>query len=217
VLPGLRYNYDKKVAHYDRKKYIDNDIAYTAEQLAAVNGIYSDQAFDVNADAANFSGQLSLQYKFTPDYNAYATYSKSYKPIGINVGGLPVIDGAIATELAEVKPESVNHVEFGAKTSPSRNAFLNVTFYQTNIQDYQTQVQTPDPGVIRGYWVNAVEGGVQGFALDVCFRSWSVVRLDGSLGYTDGKYVMFTTGPVRFEEVGGVLAFRDISRGQLHG
>lgn len=217
VLPGLRYNYDKKVAHYDRKKYIDNDIAYTAEQLAAVNGIYSDQAFDVNADAANFSGQLSLQYKFTPDYNAYATYSKSYKPIGINVGGLPVIDGAIATELAEVKPESVNHVEFGAKTSPSRNAFLNVTFYQTNIQDYQTQVQTPDPGVNRGYLANAEEVRVQGFELDGSIRPWSFLRLNGALAYTDGKYVKFTNAPVPLEEVGGAQAFKDISGGQLPG
>src|SRR5690606_21586022 len=42
LLPGLRYNYDKKVADYDRKKYIDNTIEYTPEQFAAVNSIYSD-------------------------------------------------------------------------------------------------------------------------------------------------------------------------------
>src|SRR5690606_1343671 len=122
--------------------------------------------------AANFSGQLSLQYKFTPDYNAYATYSKSYKPIGINVGGLPVIDGVIATELAEVKPESVNHLEFGLKTNPSRQAFVNIPFYQTRIHDYQTQVQTPDPGVNRVYLANAEEVRVQGFELYGSIRPW---------------------------------------------
>ncbi|RZF58301.1 TonB-dependent receptor [Sphingobacterium corticibacterium] len=217
LLPGLRYNYDKKVADYDRKKYIDNTIDYTPEQLAAVNSIYSDQTFDVNADAGNLSGQLSLQYRFNPLYNAYATYSKSYKPIGINVGGLPVIDGEVATDLAEVKPESVNHVEFGVKTSPNRNAFLNLTVYQTNIKDYQTQVQTPDPGVNRGYLANAEKVRVQGIELDGSVRPWEFLRLNGSLAYTDGKYVSFTNAPVPLEEVGGPEAFKDVSGGELPG
>jgi len=217
VLPGLRYNYDKKVADYDRKKYIDNNIAYTPDQQTAVNSIYSDQEFDVNADAANFSGQLSLQYKFTPDYNAYATYSKSYKPVGINVGGLPVIDGQVATDLAEVRPEAVNHVEFGVKTNPSRNSFFNLTVYQTNIKDYQTQVQTPDPGVNRGYLANAEKVRVQGLELDGSVRPWSFLRLNGALAYTDGKYISFTNAPVPLEEVGGAEAFKDISGGELPG
>ncbi len=217
VLPGIRYNYDKKVANYDRKKYIDNDIAYTPDQLAAVNSIYSDQEFDVNADAGNLSGQLSLQYKFTPDYNAYVTYSNSYKPIGINVGGLPVVDGQVATDLAEVKPESVNHVEFGVKTSPSRNSFLNLTVYQTNIKDYQTQVQTPDPGVNRGYLANAEEVRVQGVELDGSVRPWNFLRLNGAFAYTDGKYRKFTNAPVPLEETGSAQAFKDISGGELPG
>jgi iron complex outermembrane receptor protein len=217
VLPGLRYNYDRKVANYDRKKYIDNDISYTAEQLAAVNSIYSDQQFDVDADAGNLSGQLSLQYKFTPNYNAYATYSNSYKPIGINIGGLPVIDGQVATDLAEVKPESVNHLEFGVKTKPSRNSFLNITIYQSNIKDYQVQVQTPDPGVNRGYLANAEKIRVQGVELDGSIKPWNFLRLNGALVYTDGKYVSFTNAPVPLEEVGGAEAFKDVSGGELPG
>lgn len=217
VLPGIRYNYDKKVANYNREKYIDNNIDYTPEQFAAVNSIYSNQQFDVDADAGNLSGQLSLQYKFTPDYNAYATYSRSYKPIGINVGGLPVIDGVVATDLAEVKPESVNHVELGVKTSPTRYSFLNVTVFQTNIDDYQTLVQTPDPGVNRGYLANAEKVRVQGVEVDGSARLWNALQLNGALAYTDGKYVSFTNAPVPLEEVGGAQAFKDISGGALPG
>src|SRR5690606_38903720 len=127
--------------------------------------------FDVDADAGNLSGQLSLQYRFTPNYNAFATYSKSYKPIGINVGGLPVIDGEVATALADVKPESVNHYELGVKTNPIQNAFFNVTLFQTHIKDYQTQVQTPDPGVNRGYLANAEKVSVRGLELDGSLRA----------------------------------------------
>lgn len=217
VLPGIRYNYDKKVATYDRKKYINNNISYTLEQFDAINSIYSDQQFDVNADAGNLSGQLSLQYRFTPNYNVYGTYSKSYKPIGINVGGLPVIDGKVATDLAAVKPETVNHVEVGVKTSPARNFFLNATLYSTVIDDYQTQVQTPDPGVNRGYLANAEKVSVKGFELDGSIKPWSFFKLNAALAYTDGKYDKFTNAPVPLEEVGGAEAFKDISGGELPG
>ncbi|SFS61524.1 TonB-dependent receptor [Sphingobacterium wenxiniae] len=217
ILPGLRYNYDKKVANYDRKKYIDNNMAYSDVQLSAINSIYSDQAFQVNADAGNLSGQLSLQYKFNRAYNVYATYSKTYKPIGINVGGLPVVDGQIATELAEVRPESVNHIEFGVKTTPISGLLLNLTVYQTNIKDYQTQVQTPDPGVNRGYLANAEKVRVKGLELDGSFRPWKFLMLNGALAYTDGRYVAFANAPVPLEEVGGTQAFKDISGGELPG
>lgn len=217
VLPGVRYNYDKKVANYNRKKYIENEINYTPEQYDAVNSIYSDQQFNVDTDAGNFSGQLSVQYKFTSKYNAYATYSKSYKPIGINVGGLPTINGEVATDLASVKPEAVNHVEFGLKTSPAKYFILNFTAYQTVIKDYQTQVQTPDPSVNRGYLANAEKVSVKGFELDASIKPLRFLCFNGALAYTDGKYDKFTNAPVPLEEVGGPQAFKDISGGELPG
>jgi iron complex outermembrane receptor protein len=57
--------------------------------------------------------------------------------------------------ISPVKPEAVRHKEIGVKTNPTRNSLLNLTVYQTDIKDYQTQVQTPEPGVNRGYLANA--------------------------------------------------------------
>lgn len=222
VLPGLRYNYDRKNANYNRTKYIENNISYTPEQLAAVNGIYSNQQFNVDEDAANFSGQLSVQYKFSPDFNTYVTYSKSYKPIGINVGGLPTDKDAagntiVLTELASVRPESVNHYELGVKTSPIRGAFLNITAYRTDIDDYQIQVQSTDPGVNRGYLANAEQVRVQGIEVDGSIRLGESVRVQGALAYTDGKYVSFANAPLPLEEVGNAQPFKDASGGLLPG
>jgi len=222
VLPGLRYNYDRKNTNFDRKTYIENNVAYTEEQLAAVSSIYAAQQFHVDEDADNFSGQLSVQYKFNPNYNAYITYSKSYKPVGINVGGLPTTkdeDGntIVRTDLARVRPESVNHYELGLKTSPIRGAFLNITAYRTNIDDYQIQVQSPDPSVNRGYLANAEQVRVQGFEVDGGIRINDFVRFNGSLAYTDGKYLKFTNAPVPLEEVGGEQAYKDVSGGLLPG
>lgn len=216
VLPGLRYNYDKKVADYSRVTY--GGLQTTdAALLALKNGVYTNQAFNIDADAGNFSGQLSLQYKLNKQVNTFATYSVSYKPIGINVGGLPTASGKILTELAEVKPELVNHKEFGIKTKPTKNSILNLTLFQTDIKDYQTQVQTPEPGVNRGYLANAEKVRVQGLELDGSLRAGSHLTLNAAFAYTDGKYVKFTNAPVPLEEVGGAQAFKDVSGGELPG
>ena len=161
VLPGIRYNKDTKKANYSRVTY--GGLQTTdAALLALKNGVYSNQTFDIDASEDNFSGQLTLQYKFNKNINAFGTYSLSYKPIGVNVGGLPTASGRVLTELATVKPEAVSHFELGVKTKPSANSVINVVFHNTDIKDYQTQVQTPEPGVNRGYLANAEQVRVIG-------------------------------------------------------
>jgi iron complex outermembrane receptor protein len=215
VLPGVRYNYDKKVVDYKRETYgglQTTDLAL----LTLKRGVYSDQAFNTNYDQGNFSGQLSLQYKANARVNAYATYSIGYKPIGVNVGGLPTANGQILLDLANVKPEHVEHKEIGIKTKPSSNSILNLTLYRSDIKDFQTQVQTPEPGVNRGYLANAEKVRVQGVELDGNIR-FSNLSFNAAVVYTDGEYVKFSNAPVPLEEVGGAQAFKDVSGGALPG
>jgi iron complex outermembrane recepter protein len=216
VLPGIRYNKDAKQANYSRVTY--GGLQTTdAALLALKNGVYSNQTFDIDASEDNFSGQLTLQYKLNQNVNSFGTYSLSYKPIGVNVGGLPTANGRVLTELATVKPEAVRHLELGVKTKPSASSVLNVVFHNTNIKDYQTQVQTPEPGVNRGYLANAEEVRVIGFEVDGSIRVNNHFTFNGAFAYTDGKYVKFTNAPVPIEEVGGTTAFKDISGGVLPG
>ncbi len=58
-------------------------------------------------------------------------------------------------DLAVIKPEDVNHYEFGIKTSPLKNSILNLTYFNTEINDFQTNVQAAELGVNRGYLANA--------------------------------------------------------------
>lgn len=215
VLPGVRYNYDKKVVDYDRVAY--GGLQTTDPALIALkNGVYSNQAFNTDYSEGNFSGQVSLQYKALSNLNAYATYSVGYKPIGVNVGGLPTANGQVLIDLAKVKPEYVDHKEFGVKTKPSSNSVLNLTLYRSDIKDFQTQVQTPEPGVNRGYLANAEKVRVQGVELDGNVR-FKHLTFNMAVAYTDGKYVRFVNAPVPLEEVGGTQAFKDISGGRLPG
>lgn len=216
VLPGIRYNYDKKTANYKRETY--GGLQTTDAALIALkNGVYTNQAFDTEATNGNFSGQLTLQYKVNKNVNGFATYAVSYKPVGINIGGLPTANGQVLIDLAKVKPEFVKHIEVGIKTKPSSNSILNLVIFDDEIRDYQTQVQTPEPGVNRGYLANAEKVRVRGVEVDGNIRVNNHFTFNGAVAYTDGKYVSFVNAPVPLEEVGSAQAFKDVSGGALPG
>lgn len=216
VLPGLRFNYDRKIANYSRVTY--GGLQTTDKALLKIkSAVYTDQAFDADAHENNLSGQLTLQYRGSEAFNSFATVSTSYKPVGINIGGLPTANGAILIDLAKVKPEFVVHYEAGIKTKPTKNSILNLVIHNTDIKDYQTQVQTPEPGVNRGYLANAEKVRVFGAELDGSIRIGNHFSLNTAVAYTDAKYVSFKNAPVPLEEVGGAQAFKDVSGGELPG
>lgn len=216
VLPGLRFNYDKKEVNYDRQTY--GGLQTTDPDLLALKAlVYTDQQFDANVDENNFSGQLTVAYKANSSINAFVTASTSYKPIGVNLGGLPTANGKVMTELAQVKPEYVKHFEAGLKTRPTANSIVNVVFHYTNVDDYQTQVQTAEVGVNRGYLANADEIRVLGLELDAAFNIGEHLTLNGAAAWTEGEYVSFPNAPVPLEETGASSAFKDISGGNLPG
>lgn len=216
LLPGLRFNYDKKDVDYKRETY--GGLQTTDPALLALkNGVYTNQAFNFSVNENNLSGQVTLAYKPSKSLNVFATYANSYKPVGVNLGGLPTANGAVLIDLAKVKPEFVTHYELGVKTRPTSQTSLNVTIYNTEIKDYQTQVQTAEVGVNRGYLANAEKVRVKGVEVDGSIRVGSHFSFNGAVSYTDGKYVSFKNAPVPLEETGGESAFKDVSGGDLPG
>jgi iron complex outermembrane receptor protein len=216
LLAGGRYNYDKKEVDFDRKTYggLDTD---DPDLIALKKLVYTDQAFKADVDESNFSGQVTVSFKPAKTINTFGTFSTSYKPVGVNLGGLPTQSGEILIDLARVKPEYVKHFELGVKTSPSPNSTLNLVVHNTNITDYQTQVQTAEVGVNRGYLANAEEVRVRGAELDGNVRPNKHFSFYGAVSYTDGIYESFKNAPVPLEETGGPNAFKDISGEELPG
>jgi iron complex outermembrane receptor protein len=219
--PGVRYNYDKKDVSFDRQTY--GGLQTTDPALLALkNSVYSNQAYATGADETNFTYNLTLAYRANDWINGFASYSTSYKPIGVNVAGIPTINNQPALDLAVIKPEYVKHIEFGVKTTPASNLTVNLTFHNSDIDDYQTNVQSPELGVNRGYIANAEKVNVKGLELDANLRAGSHFTFYASGAYTDAKYVRFTNAPLPLEETGSTqdgqqLAFKDISGGQLPG
>jgi iron complex outermembrane receptor protein len=223
ILPGLRYNYDDKSVNFRRVTYggLDTSLpeyAAVKDKLDAIKRkVYSNQEFEVDTDNTNLSLQLTASYRFTKNLNLYGTFSTGYKPIGLNLGGLPTEAGSPMLQLAEIQPEYVKHFELGFKTTPSKNSILNIVVYHSGIEDYQAQVQTADLSVNRGYLANAKEVRVQGVELDAQVRVGRSLTLYGAYAYTDGKYVDFTNAPLPLEETGSAQSFKDISGERLPG
>lgn len=229
VLPGIRFNYDEKDVVYDRTTYGGLDTAtYNGSKADKTtlqgfkNGVYSNQAYTAKADERNFTYQLTLAYRPNKYINAFATYSTSFKPIGVNVAGLPTVNNQPALNLAVIKPEDVKHYEVGIKTNPTDNLTFNVTYHNSDIENYQANVQSAELGVNRGYLANAEEVNVNGLEVDANLRANNHFAFYGALAYTEAKYVKFTNAPLALEETGltenGVQkAFKDISGGVLPG
>jgi iron complex outermembrane receptor protein len=99
---------------------------------------------------------------------------------------------------------------------------LNLALFNTDIDDYQTNVQSPEIGVNRGYLANAEKVNVKGGELDANLRANKHFTFYSAIAYTEGKYVKFTNAPLPLEETGKTVdgkqvAFKDISGGELPG
>lgn len=216
LLTGLRFNYDEKEVYFDRKTY--GGLETTDPALIALKEqVYTDQNFHAKTENSNLSGQLTLSYKPIRQITAYGTFSTSYKPVGLNLGGLPTESGRVMTELAVIRPEFFQHAEIGIKTAPTKNFILNLTAFDSEIRDYQTQVQTAEVGVNRGYLANAEKVRVFGLELDGNLRFNEYVSLYANAAYTEGRYIKFENAPVPLEETGGANTFKDISGSRLPG
>lgn len=216
LLPGVRFNYDRKEA--DVAQTINGSLtSATAAQRALQNSILSAQSFSVDAGDFNVSGQITASYEATKDINLFATYARSFKPVGVNLGGLPLnAAGQPAEEIATIAPEDVRHLEAGMKSRLPGAVLFDLTVFRTNTQDYQTQVVNNTVGVLRGFLANADEVRVQGVEADArkSFGKW--LTLYGSAAFTDARYIAFPDAPSPLELTGGA-AVVDASGGRLPG
>jgi iron complex outermembrane recepter protein len=216
LLPGLRFNYDKKDVDFDQRVY--GGLQTTVPALITLQrSVLAPQAYKTDIDDTNLSGQITAAYRAAAKINTYATYATSFKSVGLNLGGVPT-DAADQPVLsaATVRPEDVRHIEVGLKTVPFQGVTANLTAYDTEIKDFQTQVQNAAVGVLRGYLANAEKVRVRGVEFDGNTRVNRHLSFYGAAAYTDGKYVSFRDAPAPLEETGGP-GFKDISGSVLPG
>lgn len=216
LLPGVRFNYDLKQA--DVAQTISGGLSpATAAQRTLQNSILSAQSFGANVDDFNVSGQITGTYDISDRINVFATYARSFKPVGINLGGLPLnAAGVPAVEIATIDPEDVRHLEAGLKSRLPGQITFDLTLFRTTTEDYQTQVVNNTVGVLRGFLANANEVRVQGVEADLRKRFGERLSLYGSAAFNDARYISFPDAPAPLELTGGPSVV-DASGGRLPG
>jgi iron complex outermembrane receptor protein len=209
IQPGARVNYDKKDGYYNREVFDaqGNPIPATGGTAIqqAQRAIYAPQLFEPSFKDWNFSYDLTASYKVAPDLMTYATYAKTFKTGGINQNGVPA-DAAGNPILAagSIKPESVQHLELGAKSQFwNRRITFNLAAFRTTIDDYQAAVNNGQFGVLRGYLANADRVRSQGVEADFSIRPSQRFNAYVSGAYTDAKFVKFVDAPCPPELAGG--------------
>ena len=216
LLPGLRFNYDAKKVDFDQQVYggLQTD---DPALIALQRSVLAPQAYTADVDDTNLSGQFSAAYRVWNRGHAYGTYSTSFKSVGLNLNGLPTDAlGHPILSTATVRPEDVTHIEAGLKTEPFNGVTANITVFNTNIEDFQTQVVNASVGVLRGYLANAEKVRVRGIEFDGSARISDVLSFYGAAAYTDGVYVSFPDAPPPLEDTGGPQV-KDISGSVLPG
>ncbi|WP_245586253.1 TonB-dependent receptor [Solimonas soli] len=86
---------------------------------------------DSSYSEGNWSGQIALNYRWTPNTLGYASVARGYKSGGINLG----VTGESVQPIFD--PESATSYELGAKALLGRRLQLALAVYQTEVRDYQ--------------------------------------------------------------------------------
>ncbi|HTQ98423.1 MAG TPA: TonB-dependent receptor [Candidatus Acidoferrum sp.] len=203
VVPGLRYNYDYKNADYNNV-VVGGLQTTNAALIALKNSVLQSQAYHAISSNNNLSGEFTLQYKFADHINGYATYSKAYKSVGMNLNGIPAdAAGNPALSTATVLPEKVHNYEVGVKSTLLNGSLsINADIFDTRIHDFQANVINGAVGVLRGYLANAEAASVKGGEIDVSWRPTSNLLFTLSGAFADGKYDDFKDAPCPLEQTG---------------
>lgn len=193
LLPGLRLNYDRKEVDFQQRAV--NIPVLPAGSPTPPAAAYSNQTAQREDDDTNVSGQLTLAYKASENLNYYASFATAFKSIGINLGGGPAI---------EIPPEDVRHIEIGLKSSPLPGVKANLSAYNTDVENYQTQVLVV--GNPRPVIASADKVRVRGVEFDGSWDFGEALSLYTALAYTDGRYVSFPNAPLPLELTGYTAA-----------
>lgn len=215
---GLRYTHEKKRGGFDQFWVDGNDLSgLTAAQRATALALRTSfnplTRYSTRFSDDSLSGLATLSWKFDPDAQVYATYSRGNKSGGLNLTNLP--PGISAT----VKPEKVDNFEAGLKSRLlDRRITFNAAAFWTEITDYQTAITEQVPGTInvRQYIANIPKVRSRGVEGDLTVEADDHLRFTASAAYTDARYLDYPNAPQAVERL-DVSAIQDLSGERLPG
>jgi len=137
-------------------------------------------------DHNRFDYRAAVQYRFSPQFMAYAQYSTGFKGGGVNPRPFT------AAQVLPFRPETLSSYEIGFKSDLlDRRIRLNVAAFQADYKGIQLTLSTcpqfggPGPCALV---TNAGDGKMKGFEVETVIKPVDGLIIDGSLSYLDFKY-----------------------------
>ena len=171
---GLRYSADHKDFHYFSGETNTGTPFFT---------------FDGSKTFDSVSGKFELQYRFTRDVNAYASYSRGTKSGGFFSGQT----GNIA-DIGPYKDETVNAYEAGLKTELlHRTLRANLAAFYYDYQNLQVYTTVIDGFITRQLFTNASAARMYGGELELEATPARGLTISMNAAYLNATYRNFVS------------------------
>jgi iron complex outermembrane receptor protein len=132
------------------------------------------------------TGKAGLQYEFSRFAQAYASYTRGYKGLGLNT--------EISADFANqqpVQPEHVNAYELGFKGRTTDGTFsIAAAIFRADYTNLQVQANRSDPlnGVVNYVQTNAGSSRTQGFEIEATLRPAKSFSVTAAVTYAKNHF-----------------------------
>ncbi|WP_448658421.1 TonB-dependent receptor [Sphingomonas sp. CJ99] len=177
---GVRYNYDEYSGNADTN----------GSGPTLTSGAYLQQRPIPGLNTTEWTGKAAIDYKLTPDNMVYFSYTRGFKPGGLNgsaAGAAPQVLGFDNGIRPTYQPETVSSFELGSKNSFANGAgTLNASaFYY----DYNNLQFLDEDAILFGEGVaNAPSAEIYGVEIEANFRPDDHWSFTGTVSFTQGKF-----------------------------
>ncbi len=179
---GARYNHDKAMGTYD---------ALSGGAVSYSSGTYLQPYGTGSRKAGAWTGKVALDYRVTPENLLYASWTRGFKPGGINsasAGGNGGLGLGLTNSIKDTyQEETVDSFEIGSK-----NRFLDDTL-QLNASAFyykytNMQFMEEDPVLYAEGISNAPKADVWGIELETRYKPTRHLTFDATGSWLEGKF-----------------------------
>jgi iron complex outermembrane recepter protein len=137
LIAGLRYSHDDK----DFSWYIPAP-SFAAKRPGVGNLLFAQADQSASENWGKVTGRLVSSYQLNDDQMIFASYSTGYKSGGFD--SLVPVDQSQGEQAFE--PEDSSNLEFGYKALLWDAVRANISYYQTELDNFQISVESRQPG-----------------------------------------------------------------------
>lgn len=212
VYGGLRYT--------DMSMEVDHLSPAGTGFVAPLNIVLVPKDYEIDHSDAGWSGTLGAKYKISDDATFFASYTRGYKGIALNIEGGPLTQAEIDADpdALRVDAETVDSYEVGFKSYfNDRRVNINGSIFYSAFDNFHSN--SFDPETNSNILSNAGGLTTQGAELEVFARLTNNFDISAAVAYIDATFDDFQGAPCYSGQTvaeGCVDGFQDLSGKQLN-